>query len=153
LPQTNMPRHSPPRYEMRPGKQEDESFLYSCYQRTMRGYIDQTWGWDEKFQRMSFIEHLSWQRFQVITIGHVATGGACIAESRSSIDLEMMFIDPRSQRKGIGSEFLTDLLGRARKECRIVRLRVLKVNPAKALYQRLGFVKVSEDPATIENAS
>ena len=112
----------------------------------MRGYIDQTWGWDEKFQRMSFIEHSPWQRFQVITIGHVATGGACIAESRSSIDLEMMFIDPRSQRKGIGSEFLTDLLGRARKECRIVRLRVLKVNPAKALYQRLGFVKVSEDP-------
>jgi GNAT superfamily N-acetyltransferase len=148
-----MPRHSPPRYEMRPGKQEDESFLYSCYQRTMRGYIDQTWGWDEEFQRMSFIEHLSWQRFQVITTGHVAIGGACIAESRSSIDLEMMFIDPRSQRKGIGSEFLTDLLGRARKECRIVRLRVLKVNPAKALYQRLGFVKVSEDPATIENAS
>jgi hypothetical protein len=40
-----------------------ESFLYSCYQRTMRGYIDQTWGWDEKFQLMSFIEHLPWQRF------------------------------------------------------------------------------------------
>jgi hypothetical protein len=64
-----MPRHSPPRYETRPGKQEDESFLYSCYQRTMRGYIDQTWGWDEEFQRMSFIEHLSWQRFRVITTG------------------------------------------------------------------------------------
>ena len=30
---------------------------------------------------MSFIEHLSWQRFQVITTGHVAIGGACIAES------------------------------------------------------------------------
>jgi GNAT superfamily N-acetyltransferase len=145
-----MPKHSPPRHETRPAKQEDESFLYSCYQRTMRGYIDQTWGWDEEFQRMSFIEHLPWQRFQVITIDHVPIGGACIAESRSSIDLEMMFIDPRSQRKGIGSEFLTDLLGRARKECQIVRLRVLKVNPAKALYQRLGFVKVSEDPATVE---
>jgi len=116
----------------------------------MRGYIDQTWDWDEEFQRMSFIEPLPWQRFQVITIGHVPIGGACIAESRSSIDLKMMFIDPRSQRKGIGSKFLTDLLGRARKECRIVRSRVLKVNPAKALYQRLGFVMVSEDLATIE---
>jgi ribosomal protein S18 acetylase RimI-like enzyme len=31
-----------------------------------------------------------------------------------------------------------------------VSLRVLKVNPAKALYDRLGFIVVGEDAATYE---
>jgi hypothetical protein len=61
----------------------------------------------------------------------------------------MIIIDQRIQRKGIGSDFLADLLFRARREQRSVALRVLKVNPARTLYQRLGFVVVGEDAETI----
>jgi ribosomal protein S18 acetylase RimI-like enzyme len=50
---------------------------------------------------------------------------------------------------GIGSDFEEDLLGRARNDRRRISLRVLKVNPAKTLYERLGFVVVGEDAATI----
>jgi GNAT superfamily N-acetyltransferase len=138
------------RYETRPAKREDEMFLYACYKQTMLEYVEQTWGWNEEFQRASFIEHLPWQRFQIITIGSIAVGGACISESDSCIDLEMIIIDRRFQRMGIGSDFLTDLLRRARKTQRPVALRVLKVNPARWLYQRLGFVVVGEDAELIE---
>jgi ribosomal protein S18 acetylase RimI-like enzyme len=139
-----------PRYQTRPAEQEDEPFLYACYKQTMREYIDQTWGWNEEFQRTSFSKHLPWQRFQIIAIGPIAVGGACILDSPSCIDLEMIIIDQRFQRMGFGSDFLVNLLRRARKEQRPVRLRVLKVNPARALYQRLGFVVVSEDAGKIE---
>lgn len=139
-----------PRYQTRPAEQQDEPFLYACYKQVMHEYIDQTWGWNEEFQKASFIEFLPWQRWQVITIDEIAVGGACILDSTSCIDLEMIIVHQRFQRMGIGSDFLANLIRRARKERRQVRLRVLKVNPARALYQRLGFVVVSEDVATIE---
>ena len=61
----------------------------------MREYIEKTWGWNEEFQRASFAEHLPWQRFQIITVGPIPVGGAFISDSPSSIDLEMIIIDPR----------------------------------------------------------
>ena len=139
-----------PRYQTRPAKQEDEPFLYACYKQTMREYIEQTWGWNEEFQKASFAEHLTWRRFQIISIGPMAVGGACVLESPSCIELAMIIIDQRFQRRGIGSDFLADLLFRARQERRPVAVRVLKVNPARTLYQRLGFVVVGEDAETIE---
>lgn len=116
----------------------------------MQEYIEQTWGWNEEFQRTSFIEHLPWHRFQIITVGSISVGAACLVESTSAIDLEMIFIDPQFQRKGIGTDFVVKLLLRARNSRRYVRLRVLKVNPARALYERLGFVAVGQDSATVE---
>jgi hypothetical protein len=47
----------------------------------MREYVEKTWGWNEEFQKASFVEHLPWQRFQIITIGPIAVGGACILGS------------------------------------------------------------------------
>ena len=138
------------RYQTRPAEQGDEPFLYACYKQTMREYIDKTWGWHEEFQRASFAEHLPWQRFQIITIDRIPVGGACILDSPSCIDLEMIIINPQFQRMGIGTDFIGSLLRRARKGRRPVRLRVMKVNPARALYQRLGFIDVGEDAGTIE---
>jgi len=41
-------------YTVRPAQPTDEPFLYSCYKRTMREYIEQTWGWDEGFKVRHF---------------------------------------------------------------------------------------------------
>jgi len=139
-----------PQYQTRPARQDDETFLYQCYKRTMHDYVEQTWGWSEEFQRASFVEHLPWQRFQIITVGSIAAGAACILDTSSGLDLEMIILDAQFQRLGIGSDFLTNLMRRARDDRRPVRLRVLKVNPAKAFYQRLGFVVVGEDAGSIE---
>ena len=79
-----------------------------------------------------------------------AVGAACVLNTPSGIELEMMIIEPQFQRMGIGSDFVANLLRRAHNDRRRVKLRVLKVNPAKALYARLGFVVVGEDAGTIE---
>ena len=71
-------------------------------------------------------------------------------DSPSCIDLEMIIINPQFQRMGIGTDFIGSLLRRPRKGRRPVRLRVMKVNPARALYQRVGFIEVGEDAGTIE---
>jgi ribosomal protein S18 acetylase RimI-like enzyme len=134
-----------PAYTVRPAQPTDEPFLYACYKRTMYEYIEQTWGWDEGFQSVAFRQNLPWQSFRVIMIDGTSAGAACLLETTDHMVLEMMMIEPTFQRRGIGSDFVAKLLDHARNESRGIKLRVIKINPAKAMYERLGFVVVGED--------
>jgi len=54
-------------------------------------------------------------------------------------------IAPEHQRQGLGEQALQTVLDRADAEGLPVSLAVLKANPAKRLYDRLGFEVVSEN--------
>jgi GNAT superfamily N-acetyltransferase len=137
-------------YRTRPAEEADAPFIYACYKTTMQDYVAQTWGWDETFQKTAFATHLPWQTFQIITIDAQAVGAVCVVDTSADIVLELIIVDPAVQSRGIGSDFVTRLLQRAHAEKRGVILRVMKVNPARALYERLGFAAVGEDDGTIE---
>jgi len=53
-------------------------------------------------------------------------------------------IVPSQQRAGIGGHLIGSLVAEARTEGVALSLSVLKANPARRLYERLGFVVVSE---------
>jgi ribosomal protein S18 acetylase RimI-like enzyme len=139
-----------PAYTVRPAQPMDVPFLYACYKRAMHKYIEQTWGWDEEFQSEAFRQHLPWQRFRVIMVDGTPVGAACLLETPDHMVLEMMMIEPEFQRRRIGSDFVTKLLDHARSEGRGLKLRVMKINPARAMYERLGFVVIGEDVDTYE---
>jgi ribosomal protein S18 acetylase RimI-like enzyme len=139
-----------PPYRTRPAREEDSAFLFACYKQAMRDYVEQAWGWDEAFQRASFAEHLPWRRFEMIVVDGAPVGGLCVREAADEIELEMFILAPRVQRMGIGSDVLIGLMRRAREEKRRLSLSVLKVNPARALYERLGFRMVGEHAETVE---
>jgi len=139
-----------PAYTVRPAQPMDVPFLYACYKRAMHKYIEQTWRWDEEFQSEAFRQHLPWQRFRVIMVDGTPVGAACLLETRDQMVLEMMMIEPEFQRRRIGSDFVTKLLDHARSEGRGLKLRVMKINPARAMYERLGFVVIGEDVDTYE---
>ena len=103
----------------------------------MREYIEQTWGWDEGFQSSAFRQHLPWQRFQIIIVDETPVGAVCVLETPDCVVLEMMMIEPEFQRRGIGSDFVLKLLDHARSEARGLKLRVMKINPARAMYNGL----------------
>lgn len=67
-----------------------------------------------------------------------------LIEETSEWHLDQLQVDPLLHRSGIGSRMLEDLLVSARDADMPVSLRVLKVNPARRLYERFGFVTVSE---------
>jgi len=139
-----------PAYTVRSAQPTDVPFLYACYKRTMHEYIEQTWRWDEEFQSEAFRQHLPWERFNVIMVEGTPVGAACLLETPDHVVLEMMMIEPEYQRRRIGSDFVTRLLDHARSEGRGIKLRVMKINPAKAMYERLGFVVVGEEAHTYE---
>jgi hypothetical protein len=49
---------------------------------------------------------------------------------------------------GVGTQLLNDKLQRARSQGKSLELKVVKINPAKRRYDKLGFVVVGEDTAT-----
>jgi ribosomal protein S18 acetylase RimI-like enzyme len=56
---------------------------------------------------------------------------------------------PAYRGKGVGTQLLTELLRMAATQYRAVSLSVWKENPARRLYERLGFVVVQEDDNTL----
>ncbi len=58
-------------------------------------------------------------------------------------ELVQVQLTPSVQGKGLGGVLLRTLVEHARSEGASLRLSVLKANPAKRLYERLGFVVVA----------
>ena len=69
-----------------------------------------------------------------------------VGDSRNFV--RMIFLLPEFQDQGIGSALLCREADRARKTGKSLELKVVKSNPAKLLYDRLGFVVVEQDNAT-----
>ncbi|WP_299609760.1 GNAT family N-acetyltransferase [uncultured Aquimarina sp.] len=66
-------------------------------------------------------------------------------ETDSVIEILQLQITPKFQGKGIGNYVLNDVIEQAIATNKEIRLKVLKENPAKFLYERNGFSIYDED--------
>lgn len=122
----------------------DRDFLYELHVATMRDYVDRTWGWDEQAQRRMFDQHFEPSRIEVIELDGRAIGMQVIGLDDASIELGNIEIAPEHQGHGYGTTLIRRVLERGSATGRRVRLQVLKVNPARQLYERIGFELAGE---------
>ena len=54
--------------------------------------------------------------------------------------LGQIYILPHHQNKGYGTDLIRDVISEAELQGKTVKLQVLKTNPARKLYDRLGFL-------------
>ena len=132
-------------YKTRQASDLDEEWLYDLYCTTMRTYIEKTWGWDETFQKNGFRTNLCPTKFNIVVVGDEDVGAYLMNEEPDHYWLEMMLIDPMWQRKGLGSNIIRGLQVSADQNDRLLKLSVIKVNPVKDFYTRLGFEVYEED--------
>jgi ribosomal protein S18 acetylase RimI-like enzyme len=130
--------------KLRPTTAEDAEFLYQLLKTTMREYVDQTWSWDEDWQRSYFEMRFDPAKNKIIVLDNRDIGVIATEKSEDEIVLSSLYILPEYQGRGIGTRLIKELLARAFRDGLAVGLRVLKVNPARRLYERLGFVVVEE---------
>ena len=78
---------------------------------------------------------------EIIIIDAVKAGFWNVVENDEDILLSSVRLLPEFQNRGVGTELIDELLKSASKP---IRLQVLKVNPARNLYLRLGFKVVGE---------
>lgn len=123
---------------------EDIEFLFALHRETMREYVDQIWGWREDEQREMFKRGFRPGEIRIIQSEGEDIGVVWTEKSADAVELKRIEIRPECQRRGIGSAVLKRVTSEARGNGLSLRLRVLKINPAHQLYERLGFQRTGE---------
>ena len=124
--------------------ESDCEFLWNVHCAALKPSMARTPGWDEDFQHRYFIEHFIPSHSQIISYQGKAAGVLSVEESPREIILSNIELLPEYQGLGIGTTLIGELLERGNDSGKPVSLRVLKINPAVNLYQRLGFTVMGE---------
>ena len=100
---------------------------------------------DMAAQAASFREQWDVTQVRIITFDSSDVGWLQSIVQEDGLFLAQPFVEGPFQRKGIGTEVMHRLMGEATRLNQVVRLAVVKINPALRLYERLGFQTTHED--------
>jgi ribosomal protein S18 acetylase RimI-like enzyme len=123
----------------------DFDFIYRLHQLTLFDYIEQTWGHQEDFQRNGMQEDFNASLFEIISTQEKDIGVISIIDHKNAFFINYLAILPDFQRRGLGRQMLHTVMNRAAKQNIPVKLHVIRINPAKAFYEKLGFQVVGND--------
>jgi GNAT superfamily N-acetyltransferase len=100
---------------------------------------------DTALQTANLRERWDLEEVEIITSDKAAIGWMQSATENNACFLKQIFIDAPFQRRGIGTDIIHRLIDRANRAGQPVTLGVVKSNPARHLYERLGFLTTHED--------
>ena len=132
----------------------DREFLLGLYATTREAELAQV-AWDDSVKR-AFVEHqFSAQdelyrahypgaRLDVIECDGERAGRLYVYRGEKDIRIMDIAVSPSFRGRGIGTALIEDLIEEARSSGRSVSIHVELQNPARSLYERLGFVPAGE---------
>jgi GNAT superfamily N-acetyltransferase len=106
----------------------------------MRAYVEATWGWNHALQQRRFQENFKPEENQIIMLDSQDIGLLSVQQDGTEVFIRSILILPEHQNKGIGSLIILQIIEQAEQQGYPVTLQVLKVNPARQLYEKLGFI-------------
>lgn len=133
-------------YQTRPAREDDLEAMFQCFRLTMRLHIEPAYGWDEAFQRSSFLNKALGADCTVFDVGQDFAGFGWVERGESDWLLRMVCVHPDFQNRGIGRDWVGSLRDEAVGSGQRLRLKVFKTNRARALYERLGFQRGDDFP-------
>ena len=92
-----------------------------------------------------FRDRWSAAEVRVIRRGGADVGWLQISTEANALFLKQLFVEALLRRQGIGTEVMRRLIDEATRAGRAVTLGVVKTNPVRRLYERLGFKITHED--------
>lgn len=143
----------------RPMGAADEAFAAALYASTRAAEMAAT-GWPEA-TRAAFLaqqhraQHLHYRavhpdgEWLIVAQGARDIGRLYLGGGGEELRLIEIALLPEHRGAGIGSAIIADVQAQARSEGRYVSLHVEPGNPARGLYERLGFVVVTSDMTTV----
>jgi ribosomal protein S18 acetylase RimI-like enzyme len=130
-------------YRLRPATADDAEVLFRIHRGAMADHLAQAFGpWTDGFAREQHEKWLRTGRPQVVMVGGETFGVLDVEWQPDAARLHRIEIGPEFHGRGVGTAILRDLL---RECCELhipARLAVFLHNPARRLYQRLGFREV-----------
>src|SRR5262245_9061350 len=134
----------------RPATDADKDFARRVYIDTTRPYVDHLPDWTDDVIAARFERRFVVATTRMVERSGVTIGWVRLSQSEVDIVLEQIYLDPACHGQGIGTQLLTQLVADWRRVGKAVRLRTLRRNPARRLYERFGFHVVDDsDPNSV----
>jgi GNAT superfamily N-acetyltransferase len=129
---------------LRPACAEDYGFALALYVETIKPYTLAFMPWVDAAETARFARLWAPADTKVITLDGADVGWVEATDTGAEIFLKQIYVVPARQRLGIGTQIMELLLKEWEPAHKPIVLGVLKNNPARRLYERLGFAVVGE---------
>jgi predicted acetyltransferase/GNAT superfamily N-acetyltransferase len=130
---------------LRSAQREDFAFWRRVKHDTMRWIAEQLFGWDEQGQDERFASQWRLDETRIITYAYDNVGWLQTRPGDDAVFLASIYLDTPVHGRGIGTQVMQIVIDEARRNGKAVTLDVVKINPARRLYERLGFRTTGED--------
>lgn len=132
-------------HSFRPAQDSDREWVWTTKKTCLGRYVQQTFGeWDDETQIARFHVSFDANEIQIISLAGEDVGYVAVDHGEHEIQLFNIMILPDHQNKRLGTAVMDGLLTEAKQRQVPFRLQVMKVNPARSLYERLGFAVIGE---------
>ena len=120
---------------------DDYDLLFRLKEENFKKYIEECWGWDleDQHRRQKEDLELNISRKKIIMVNGNSVGVYATGYLDGDFFIKEINILKEYQNYKIGSRILTNQLEENASKGIVTKLRVFKNNPAKNLYERLGF--------------
>ncbi|MFJ6616599.1 GNAT family N-acetyltransferase [Kitasatospora sp. NPDC091335] len=142
--------NSDPRWSLRPATADDLEPVTALKARVMRADLERLGRWDQDRSRERVRKSFSVRHTSVLLVDGAFAGCVTVRpDEQGGRHLELFYLAPHLQGRGLGSAVLRHLLADADAAGDPVRLVVLRGSAAQRLYERHGFAVVHEDPVDV----
>lgn len=142
------------KYGFKKFEEKDFDYLYQTKKECFKWYVEKVFGeWNEEIQIKFFRDEMTRRPDAVKVITHNGNPMGIFTnyiDNENNSFIELFYIDKKYRGRGIGTEILKEQLEEDRINLRDTILRVFKDNPARFLYQKLGF-EIYEETETHYN--
>ncbi|MGY5766286.1 GNAT family N-acetyltransferase [Brachybacterium sp. DNPG3] len=114
----------------------------------MRTDLERLGRYDPHRVRQRFLDAFTPAHTRVIQVAGEDVGLVAVRPEADGVWIEHFYLDPAQQGRGMGGRVLAQILHTDTAGAPF-RLNVLQGSPARRLYERHGFTRVSEDPIDV----
>ena len=125
-------------------EESDKNFLIGLRKSTMIEHLEKAGIYLSEEQHISRV-NFKYENTYLIYTSNQKVGMLKYIENENSIEILQLQIIPDYQGLGIGKRIINQVTDICKISNKILTLKVLKENPAKHLYQNIGFTIVGED--------
>ncbi|WP_259316549.1 GNAT family N-acetyltransferase [Kitasatospora xanthocidica] len=142
--------NSDPAWSLRPATPDDLEPVTDLKARVMRADLERLGRWDPARSRERVRASFSTRYTSVLLVDRAFAGCVTVRpDERGGRHLELFYLAPHLQGRGLGTAVLRHLLAEADAAGEPFRLVVLRGSAAQRLYERHGFTVVHEDPVDV----
>jgi len=130
-------------FDFRAASSSDLGFCWPIYRDAMKPLTEAVSQWNEASQQKIVQQAVTDSGTSILRQADVDVGWLQVEETRHLVQLRQLFLVPTARNRGLGTSFLTWMKERAERKRKDLTLEVLSNNPARRLYERLGFKAVT----------